>query len=209
VYYRLDEASGSTATDSSGNGYNGTYTARATLGQPGATSDGDAALSVSGQAVTGGAANALPSGTAPRSVEVWFKTTATPSSPYGSALVCWGTESTNQMFCLKVYSATQMKLTNWTNSYLFAVPSGANTLDGKWHDVVATYDGTTATIYYDGQSLGSQAVSFNTVRSSVGLVLGSQTGNNDSPFNGSLDEVAVYNTVLSATQVQTHYNARL
>ena len=149
-----------------------------------------------------------PAAPLPRAVEVWFKTTATPSNPYGSALVCWGTESSNEMFCLKVYSATQMKLTNWTNAYLYSVPSGANTLDGQWHHVVATYDGTNATIYYDGQSLGSQAVSFNTVNSAIGLVLGSQTGNDDSPFNGSLDEVAVYSKVLSAAQVQAHYTAR-
>jgi hypothetical protein len=208
VYYRLDETGGTTAADSSGHGYTGTYTARATLNQPGATSDGDGAISVSGQAVSGGAATALPSGTAARSVEVWFKTTAPPSSPYGSALVSWGTETTTQMFALKVYSATQMKLTNWTNAYLFAVPAGANTLDGQWHDVVATYNGSTATIYYDGQSLGTQAVNFNTVDSAIGLVLGAQTGQNDTPFVGALDEVAVYNTVLSATQVQAHYHAR-
>jgi hypothetical protein len=208
VYYRLDEAGGITAADSSGHGYNGAYTSRATLNQPGATSDGDSAIGVSGQAVTGGAATALPSGTAARSVEVWFKTTATPSSPYGSALVSWGAETSTQMFSLKVYSATQMKLTNWTNAYLFAVPAGANTLDGKWHYVVATYNGTSATVYYDGQSLGSKAVSVNTVDSAIGLVLGAQTGNNDTPFVGSLDEVAVYNTALSAAQVLAHYNAR-
>lgn len=207
VYYRLDESNGTTANDISGNGNNGKYTSKVLLNQSGATGDGDAAIAGNGRTLINGGGSMLPSGTAPCSVEVWFKTTATPSSPYGSTLVAWGAESGNEMFGLKVYSSTQMKLTNWTNAYLFTVPTGANTLDGKWHYVVATFDGSNATIYYDNHNLGTQAVSFNTTLSSIGLVLGSQTGNNDSPYNGSLDEVAIYNKVLTATQISAHYNA--
>ncbi len=207
VYYRLDESSGTTATDISGNGNNGTYTSKAVLNQSGATDDGDAAISGNGDCLIKGGGSILPTGSTPRSVEIWFKTTATPSSPYGSTLVAWGTESSNEMFALKVYSSTRLKLTNWTNTYYFNVPTGANTLDGKWHYVVVTFDGSNATAYYDNQNLGTQTVSFNTALSSIGLVLGSQTGNNDSPYNGSLDEVAVYTKVLTPAQISAHYNA--
>jgi len=207
VYYRLDESSGTTANDSSGNGNNAIYTSRAILNQAGATSDGDAAIAGNGETLITGGGSILPTGATPRSVEVWFKTTATPSSPYGSTLVAWGTESSNEMFAIKVYSSTMLKLTNWTNGYYFTVPAGANTLDGKWHYMVVTFDGSNATVYYDNHNLGTQTVSFNTALSSVGLVLGSQTGNNDSPFNGGLDEVAIYNKVLTPAQISAHYNA--
>jgi Concanavalin A-like lectin/glucanases superfamily len=207
VYYRLDESGGTTANDISGNGNNGTYTSKAILNQAGATSDGDAAIAGNGDTLITGGGSILPTGATPRSVEVWFKTTATPSSPYGSTLVAWGAESSNEMFALKVYSSTMLKLTNWTNGYYFTVPAGANTLDGKWHYMVVTFDGSNATVYYDNHNLGTQTVSFNTALSSVGLVLGSQTGNNDSPYNGGLDEVAIYNKVLTPAQISAHYNA--
>lgn len=112
VYYRLDESSGATANDISGNGNNGTYTSNAVLNQSGATSDGDTAISGNGRTLINGGGSILPTGSTSRSVEVWFKTTATPSSPYGSTLVAWGTESSNEMFALKVYSSTMLKLTN-------------------------------------------------------------------------------------------------
>lgn len=206
-YYRLDEASGTTARDISGNGNNGTYTSRITLNQGGATTDGDTAVAMTGTGMQHGGGSTLPTGTTSRTVEVWFKTTATPSSPWGSTLVAWGAESSNEMFAVKVFSSTQVKMTNWNNAYYFTVPAGDNTLDGKWHYLVETFDGTNTTFYYDGQNIGTQAVSVNTVLSSVGLVLGSQTGFNDSPYNGSLDEVAIYNKVLTAAQIQAHYNA--
>ncbi|HLX59194.1 MAG TPA: LamG domain-containing protein [Ktedonobacteraceae bacterium] len=209
VYYRLDESGGTTATDSSGNGHNGTYTNNAHLSQSGATSDGDTAISGSGRTMQCKVCKGLPTGAGVFSIELWFKTTATPSSPYGSTLISWGTESTNKMVALKIFSSTQLKLASWSSAYYFTVPQGANTLDGNWHYLVATFDGTNGTLYYDGQSLGSQTVSFNIVLNSAGLVLGSQTGGtNDNPYNGYTDEVAVYKKVLSATQIQTHYQDR-
>ena len=208
VYYRLDEASGTTAADSSGNGHNGTYTTNATLGQSGATNDGDTAISGSGRLMQYSAGTGLPAGTATFSVEAWFETTATPASPWGSTLVSWGTESGNGLLALMIYSSSQMKLSTWSNDYYFPVPAGASAIDGKWHYVVATFDGSNGTMYYDGQSLGTQPVSLNIVMNSTGLVLGSATGNNDTPYSGLIDEVAIYTRVLSASRVQTHYNSR-
>jgi hypothetical protein len=207
AYYRLDETGGTTAYDISGNGHNGTYTSNVTLNQSGAISDGDAAITCNGQSMTQGGGSSLPSGASARSVEFWFKTTATPSSPYGSALVTWGTESGTEMFSAKLASSTQLKLSNWTTGYYFTLPSGANALDGKWHYVVITFDGSNTAAYYDGQNLGSQGATFNTVLNTTGLVLCSQTSAVNSPFVGGVDEVAVYNQALTLAQVQAHYSA--
>lgn len=205
-YYRLDEASGTVAHDIAGS-HTGTYT-NATLNQSGATTDGDKAISGNGLTMKYTAGTGLPIGASARSVEFWFKTTATPSSPYGSTFLSYGSGNTNQMFAAKLYQGTNgqsyMKLTNWTASYLYPVPTGANPLDGTWHYVVATFDGTNSSVYYDGHSLGQQTTSFNTVLNTNGLYLGLQTPNAGSPYNGSLDEVAIYNYVLTPAQVQTH-----
>lgn len=208
LYYRLHESSGTTAADSSGNGHAGTYTTNAKLNQSGATSDKDTAITGNGRTMQYQAGTGLPLGKTARSVEVWFKSTATPWSPWGSTLVAWGTESNTSLFALKIYSSTRLKVTNWNNNYYFSIPPGGNLLDGAWHYVAVTFDGTNITTYYDGQSLGSQAASFNTVlNTSIGFVLGSSTGS-DSLYNGFTDEIAVYNKVLSASQIQTHYKSR-
>jgi Concanavalin A-like lectin/glucanases superfamily len=72
---------------------------------------------------------------------------------------------------------------------------------------VATFDGSNLTYYYDGASLGTQAVSLNTVVNSAGLVLGSSVGGGFT-YQGSLDEAAVYTTALAPSHVLTHFNAR-
>jgi hypothetical protein len=73
------------------------------------------------------------------------------------------------------------------------------------HYIVATYDGTTARVYVDGVLLMSQAKSWNLVRSRA--YIGRQV-NNLQYWNGTIDEVAIYNTALSQVQIATHFNAR-
>src|SRR5947209_8557150 len=70
-YWRLDDATGTAAVDSSGNGHTGTYSATGvTYGVAGATADGDKAVSFDGSSgVMTGAYAATPSFT----VEAWAK----------------------------------------------------------------------------------------------------------------------------------------
>ena len=63
------------------------------------------------------------------------------------------------------------------------------------------------TAYLDGASLGSQSIgSLNTVLDGSGLLIGQRNFCCES-LHGSVDEVAVYATALTATQVLAHYNA--
>ncbi|MGI8825452.1 MAG: LamG-like jellyroll fold domain-containing protein [Chloroflexota bacterium] len=204
IYYRLDESCGTTAADSSGNGRDGSYSESATLDQGGATNDGDAAISTTGRGLQYRSGAGLPTGPAPRAVEAWFKTT---TSPNNAVLAAWGTESGDNLFAFMLYNATTVKLTDWDNNYFFPVPAGANVADGQWHYLAGVFDGTTVTMYYDGQNLGSQSGTFDTTLNGAGMVVGSSTGKNDYPYTGAIDEVAVYDTALSVSQVQAHYNA--
>jgi len=206
IYYRLDESSGTTAADSSGNGRDAAYTGNATLDQPGATSDGDSAITGSGTMVGYPSGAGLATGSAPRSVECWFKTTMNVTGS-GVVLAAWGTEATTSLFALMLYSPTQVKVSDWNNDYIFTLPSSVADNDGTWHHVVATWDGSTLTSYFDGQPAGSVAATFNTVLNSSGLVAGASVGRSFQ-YSGAIDELAVYGTALSAAQVQNHYNDR-
>jgi hypothetical protein len=128
IYYRLDESSGSSAADSSGHGHTAAYTSSAILNQAGATSDGDAAISGSGEVVKYAAGAGLPTGSAARSVEAWFKTT---TDQRNVVLACWGTETSNQNFALMINNATQMKVGSWQGDYNFNLGLGQNAFDGS------------------------------------------------------------------------------
>ncbi len=80
--------------------------------------------------------------------------------------------------------------------------------DGSWHFVSITYDGTSTPggvkIYFDGNS-EALTTTVNTLSSSIatstGLQLGSRAGAAQF-FNGQLDDVRMFNYVLSAAQIK-------
>jgi hypothetical protein len=78
--------------------------------------------------------------------------------------------------------------------------------NGAWHHVVFTRTKTSGalTLYVDGVSAGSGTGSTVSLTSPANINLGRiQTGTNY--FAGTLDEVAVYNTVLSGATATSHY----
>jgi hypothetical protein len=81
--------------------------------------------------------------------------------------------------------------------------------DGKWHFVVGTYgaDGV-ARIYVDGV-LGASAARTAVLNSGVATTAGvcSNCGGGQDYFNGSIDDVRIYNRALSVTEVKQLYNA--
>ena len=93
------------------------------------------------------------------------------------------------------------------NDKVFTMPSAVN--NGAWHHVVLTYNGTSLTLYIDGVALRAQAATRNTVMDAYGFGIGAVIhpgdGNSGGFFNGSIDEVSFYTTVLTQTDVTNHY----
>ncbi|UCG57695.1 MAG: hypothetical protein JSU70_22875, partial [Phycisphaerales bacterium] len=71
---------------------------------------------------------------------------------------------------------------------------------GEWAHVGASFDGTTATFYFNGEATGSGPFSFGTDTESA-LVFGAVEGGGGNPFNGALDEIRLYNRPLSQAEV--------
>jgi RHS repeat-associated protein len=200
IYYRLGDSSGTTATDSSGNSYNGTYGGSTTLGVSGAiTSDGDTAVSQgsTGTPVTYTGGSGISTGNASRSAEVWYKTSTSGGQPFE-----WGKAGTQTAFGLILTSNTNVELEDWTYGLNFRSPRPL--VDGNWHYLVVTYDGSTATVYLDGASLGSQSFGHTMATTSDTLTVGSDVTGSES-INGSVDEFAAYSSVLTPAEVATHW----
>ena len=94
------------------------------------------------------------------------------------------------------------------NSILWYSPAGGSHIDsdiiptiGRWYHVVASWNGSNATLYVDGAIAGSRTITtspFNITR----LVVGSES----EAFNGTIDEVRLYNRSLNATEIGVLYN---
>ncbi|MCK5343674.1 MAG: hypothetical protein KAR20_09730, partial [Candidatus Heimdallarchaeota archaeon] len=86
----------------------------------------------------------------------------------------------------------------------------ASSVVNTWQFVTFTWDGTTLSVYVDGilKDSTTDAGAFDSSTANMGI--GSDSGAGSSrPFNGSIDEVKIWNRALSASEINASYNARL
>lgn len=208
-YWRLNETSGTNAADLGSGGNAGTYVSGFTLNQAGATTDGDKAVLLAG---TVGSMVTVPS-TFPTlngsalTAECWIKPSditngqmlfgaMNPSSPFGG----WGfglaviTDN-----CLQYWSGTTAA---WRESTAVITPTGA------WYHVAVTVPSSAGTIrfYVNGVAAGTASAAPPNTDANAKSIGAHRSGT--SPFNGVIDEVAIYNTELSAGRIAAHYAAR-
>ncbi|MCA9167641.1 MAG: PEP-CTERM sorting domain-containing protein [Planctomycetales bacterium] len=85
--------------------------------------------------------------------------------------------------------------------------------DLVWHHFVALISGNSAELYLDGQNLGdvydADPVFWQAEQASIGARLQSDETTLVQSFPGSIDEIAVYDKLLTAEQIINHYNTGL
>lgn len=196
AYWQLDEAVGATtSTDGAGTPQNGTYqnvTLGVTSAFPNLGTCGTFNGSSSRVVVPFDSSFNLGSGT--YSVECWFKITTTARGDV------FNFKSGSGDFGIFANDGGTGNIGGYHNGY-FPV---YNTTVNAWHYVVVTRSGTTLSIYVDGQ-LRSTATDAQAMSSSADIVLGANQ--TQLYFTGQIDEVAYYNTALSAARVLAHYTA--
>ncbi|HYT09961.1 MAG TPA: LamG-like jellyroll fold domain-containing protein [Mycobacteriales bacterium] len=206
-YWRLGEASGSTAYDWAGFD-DATYGAGVAHGASGALPD-DRASTFDGSGTGFAVSGSRIGGPATFSVEAWVNTTSTS----GGKIVGFGDSpsNTSSNYDRHVYMDNAGKI--WFGVY----PGGVRTVtspssynDGQWHDVVATLSGTGMALYVDGKRVGQDGNAGAQGYSGYWRIGGDNlNGWPNQPASaflaGSIDDVAVYPAALSMTQVQKHY----
>jgi hypothetical protein len=95
----------------------------------------------------------------------------------------------------------------WSNETICT--SGTDYADGVWHHVVHTFGGDAGgqSLYVDGELEGSGSKSSSDFDWQTGVNLGFSNDAADDYLNGSIDEVAVVNRGLSASEVKLLYEA--
>ena len=75
---------------------------------------------------------------------------------------------------------------------------------GRWYHAAATYDNSQLTLYLDGVSSGSQATSGSVQQSGYDFFIGSLDSQVNF-FNGTIDDVKIYNRSLLSSEIYQHY----
>jgi hypothetical protein len=154
----------------------------------------------------------LPSGSASRTLSIWCYTSGTITNPFGEIPFSYG-DLTNggcyKRFSFIIQNATSIAWHGKCNPVGFIVP---NTFL-SWKHFVLTYDSITNTIsfYQDGVLIGSQvlvgsvATTLNELRIGSGPDAENPAGN-IGQFDGKIDEVGVWDRVLSSQEISNIYN---
>jgi len=207
AYWRLNELFGLTAFDELGPS-NGAYAGGATLGAPGALANEASNTSVSfdgiDDSMTVTNAGALSMSTAV-SVELWIKRSKSGVLQAIAGKPTHGqSKLENYSLWLNAYNQLKMFVGDGNTSASVTAPAA---LDTNWHYVVGTYDNATLRIYVDGALKASASSTVQLTPNNKGFYVARSSSSTSYNFGGSLDELAVYPTALSAAQILAHYNA--
>jgi len=208
AYYPLSEGTGTTTADASGKGHTGTIQGTPTWvdGPPGYGK----ALYFNGQNPTSGWVNCgtwNPSaGTGQLSVAFWAKWGGSMGSDQYQGLVSkrddWDSTGAGalSMWEIEVDATTNVvhffRGGSWPSSGNYIMPVG------QWVHIAVTFNGTTAIFYVNGTQTGSGSFSFGPKTDAI-VTIGCDSGASGwNSFNGSLDEVRLYNTALTPAEIK-------
>ena len=212
--WRLDEGSGTTAIDSSGNGNNGTLVNGpayiAAVSSTGLSFAGDSAEGVE---IADPVDDLLDPGSGEIAIEAWMRVSAAPANGIshplitkmdyqddpsidGYELALYGNSGAGRLF-FKIWddapssqASGVWQAMDWTNDWT----------DGQWHHVVGQINGSTLELWVDGVMVASGGHTAGTIIADNPLRFGvDQFGTND--FDGDLDEITIYGSALNAAEI--------
>jgi len=205
-YWSMDEGSGQTAFDASGNSNNGRL---------GSSSTADVSDPKWSKGKNGGGMSfdgkddyvdiLTPSILKPTTqyltIEAWIK----PQNLTGSHFAV--TEAWCTDFRIGT-NGSKAEAFIWTSDDAENVQSNTSLSTNNWYHIVMTYDNLTLKLYLNGKFENSGIEDGPVGNIETYIYIGSNKAGcgNAYPFSGSIDDVRIYNRALSAEEVRYHYN---
>lgn len=145
------------------------------------------------------------------SVSMWFNTTVNPSVQHTMLGGIKEQGTNDSVFALKMLDDGYSKLyLRGTDGTLHILADTVDATDGNWHHLVATVSSSSGVFYVDGQQVDSATISNNITVDN--LLIGAENNRGTlipvNYFNGSIDQVRIYSTVLDAEQVTKLYEEK-
>jgi RHS repeat-associated protein len=193
-HWRMNDSSSSQLRDAAGANH-GTYVGGHTLGQTGATRDGDSAVRFDGTGY-----GSVPDAAAldvgdEFTVEAWFKREGTRDD----YLLSKGINGLG----IRLRSG---KLSLRKTGIGIVVESKVPVLaDGLWHHVAVTKKGSDARIYQDGVDVSGPVTNLTIENTAEAFNIGTAVPGTIERWTGSIDDVALYGKMLSAVDVAQRF----
>jgi RHS repeat-associated protein len=204
-YWPLDERSGTSAADKDGTNP-GTYQGGYTQAVAGGVDETRSAVSldgVSGQ-VSVPDASALDV-TNNVTLEYWVRSDVLldSSKPANTWFGGVNKASTYGLGWTTYISGGGWRFQVKSGATTYTVNSAATKVEpNRWYHVVGTYNNADLKLYVDGVLMNTNSIGAKTIDNTANaLTIGNMSGY----WTGAMDEVALYNTALSATTVSSHY----
>jgi chitodextrinase len=197
--YGMNEGTSTTLTDASGTGHTGTLVngplwvaSQATYGQALSFDGVDDAVSVANPGT-------YNFGTADFTIELWVKRNALGGGQRHLFSKCAATAWASG--CKELYFDANNRLT--FGSFSTGDTFAGTITDTNWHHIALTFTDSTNTLrmYVDGALITTATKALEADIATHIVTLGNLHGSN--PFSGLLDEVRIYNRVLTLTEIQT------
>src|ERR1044071_3619919 len=214
-WWRLDEAPGSTVFKDSMGRHDGAWNSLPDQGVPGVAAGNSATHFTLANRTYGSVPFSFDLNSSTISVECWVKTTNISStlSPVGS----WAATLNLEGYMFIKESTEWRTAFSFGNDFIYTyVPMGNLPLDHseRWTHLVFTSSPADGwTVYYNGLNTGGPfSPSGWILNNNAPFLIGANVpgaSDYDNYFDGTIDEVAVYPTVLSAQRIQQHYQAAL
>ncbi|UCC97398.1 MAG: hypothetical protein JSW66_16325, partial [Phycisphaerales bacterium] len=200
----FDDGAGNVAEDSSGNGNDGT------LNGPTWTSQGkfEGALEFDGAGTYIEFATGESLKTPHFTIMAWFNTRKL--SGYGHIFQTGNDWSDMAGYVFRVHQNGMVQA-----GLAFGPGNAVTFVDGPaieantWYHMALTFDGTTATLYLDGENVASQVGQGEIMYDNQPVRIGSLSDSIGSVFDGFIDEVALFNVALGANDIHTIVNQGL
>ena len=202
-YWKINEGSGSTIKDFSGNNISGiisgaTWTSIAQSGGKALQFDG-----VNDYVSAGNSSILNP--TQGISVQAWIYTKAYTTYP---RIISKETSVIANPYDLELTSSRNIKFFIGDGKTEIGTPDIDVTLLNTWVHVVGTYDGQNIKIHINGVLKGTTP-RVGTISSKTTNVIFGNNPASTRPFNGIIDEVKIWNKALTQAEIQTEYSSSI
>lgn len=209
-YYRLEETAGTTAADLGTRNATATFTGGFTLNQAGIPG-GDAtdrAVTFNGSSGFATVAGSYAGTSYPLTIEAFFKTTNAAGANQKVAGLTNNATGVDNVGLYVQAGKAALRIRNSSSDQSFQGTTPVTVSDGNYHQIVGVFDSATQReLYVDGALVTTNTASaaFPSINS---LDIGALARNTTADFfSGTIDEVSVYPTALSASTVASHYAA--